>query len=45
MTTWKAFYLKFNNYADEKHWSADQCKTKLMLCAGREGIGVLCDIA
>ena len=29
-TTWEAFYLKFNNYADEKHWSADQCKTKLM---------------
>ncbi|MCG8044782.1 MAG: zinc finger domain-containing protein, partial [Candidatus Thiodiazotropha endolucinida] len=29
-TTWEAFYLKFHNYAREKHWTSEECKSKLM---------------
>ena len=29
-TTWEAFYLKFQNYAREKYWSATDCKSKLL---------------
>ncbi|MEW8542881.1 MAG: hypothetical protein AB2693_05050, partial [Candidatus Thiodiazotropha sp.] len=29
-TKWEAFYLKFNNYAREKNWSSDECKSNLM---------------
>lgn len=29
-TTWEAFYLKFHSYARDKHWSSQECKSKLM---------------
>ena len=28
--TWEAFYLKFQNYARDKYWSSEECKSKLM---------------
>ena len=29
-TTWEAFYMKFDNYAREHHWSSQECKSNLM---------------
>lgn len=29
-TTWEAFYLKFHNYARDKRWTSEDCKSNLM---------------
>ena len=30
-TSWEEFYSKFHNYARDKHWTSDDCKSNIML--------------